>query len=131
MPATWARDAKTRFMRVAKKREVRARLHPGAVGFVQPDLEDDLRDAHLVVVWSSSVGVKALIAGIPVVAEAPWWICKSAAVTLGPDTDVNSTIWYDGREHAMQRLAWAQWNLAEITSGQAFDRLLEAQPVMA
>jgi len=130
MPERWGENTAEQLCKVTK-REVRLRLHPGNNRPAVP-LEDDLRDAHCVVIWSSSVGVKALIAGIPVVCCAPWWVCKKAthpldAYGLAID-DVRAFPCDDSadmiRLYAMEDLAWAQWSVEEIKSGMAFEHLL-------
>ena len=125
MPAGWAQDVAGR-LRKLTKREVRIRPHPGNNPPAKP-LADDLAGAWACVIWSSSAGVHALVAGVPVICEAPFWICKETAFTffhedyLGrvnlSQMDVNRTI-------ALQRLAWAQWSVEEIASGEPFRHLL-------
>lgn len=120
MPPEWAHDVKKRLTKFTK-REIRVRPHPGNDAPKKP-LADDLRDAWAVVIWASSAGVHALVAGIPVICESPHWICKKAASTLA---SIESPTMF-GRTVELQRLAWAQWNLAEIASGEAIDHLLRA-----
>jgi hypothetical protein len=80
------------------------------------------------VVWYSSIGVDALIAGIPVICHAPYWVCKSAA--FGPDADVeNLDLTTIDRQAAMERLAYHQWSIVEIASGKPFEHLLQTQEV--
>ncbi len=123
MPANWAEDVAGR-LRKLTNREIRIRPHPGNEPPRKP-LSEDLRDCWAVVIWSSSAGVHALVAGIPVVCEAPYWICNGAAETDINDTDALEFpwIWYQ-REPDLNRLAWAQWTLKEIQTGEAFTRLL-------
>lgn len=120
MPTRWGEQT-AEALRKATKLEVRLRLHPGNNRPAVP-LEDDLRDARAVVIWSSSVGVKALIEGIPVICMAPWWICKSAT-SAEPGAPV---VMDDRREKAMHALAWSQWAVDEIKSGIAFEHLLHS-----
>jgi hypothetical protein len=118
MPCDWSRDVRKRLGPLTR-REIRVRPHPGNVPPTRP-LADDLAGAWAVVIWGSSAGVQALVAGIPVICESPYWICKEAASTLeriealGTEPD---------RLSALQRLAWAQWTLAEIEDGTAFNHL--------
>lgn len=116
MPADWAEKAAQR-LRQATKRPVRIRPHPNndkpAI-----EIEKDLRDCHAMAIWSSSAGVKALLAGIPVLCDAPAWILKGAtsrnlAAPELPD-----------RAPSFERLAWAQWHVEEIARGEPFRRLL-------
>ena len=123
MPANWTEECAKR-LRKLTTREVRIRCHPGN-GPSSVPLVDDLRGAWAVVIWSSSVGVKALIEGIPVVCEAPYWICKPATV---PVVDGLYNAWDMDRlrRGQLRRLAWAQWSIAEIASGEPFGHLLHA-----
>lgn len=109
MPPGWADDAARRF-RAVTGHDVRIRAHPGNNKPSKP-LADDLRGAYACVIWSSSAGVAALVAGIPVRCEAPNWICKE---TVGD------------RMQSLHKLAWGQWFQHEIKSGAAFDYLLSA-----
>jgi len=108
MPNDWAERAAADLRRIGFA--VRIRRHPGNM---RPDrsLEEDLAEASWVRVWSSSVGVRALIEGLRVAVDAPWWICKN---------------WQDvGRERALQRMAWAQWTVDEIANGTAIRALID------
>lgn len=123
MPEGWANQVAEQLRKITK-RPVRIRPHPGNGEPMRP-LADDLRDAWAVVIWSSSVGVTALTEGIPVFCCAPWWICRSAAQTSITDIDGPIPEAADRlRRYAMERLAWAQWNLSEISDGTAFNHLL-------
>jgi len=122
MPVGWADDVAARLKKITK-REVRIRPHPGNNAPVKP-LAEDLAGAWATVIWSSSAGAHSLVAGVPVICEAPHWICKAAAysgiefvLTEKPEYDID-------RERALHRLAWANWSLAEIQSGESFDHLL-------
>jgi len=106
MPHTWAEQVDRELK--AKGERTRIRYHPGNCKSDVP-LDRDLACARRVIIWSSSVGVEALLAGIPVECRAPWWICKG---------------WESiGRERALERLAWAQWSVAEIEKGEPFAHL--------
>lgn len=132
MPIGWAEDVAARLRKITD-REVRIRPHPGNNPPTKP-LAEDLGGAWATVIWQSSAGVHSLIAGVPVICEGPAWICKGAAYSglafLGanPEREID-------REIAMQRLAWANWSLAEIQSGEAIGRVLrrtsEAEVVAA
>lgn len=122
MPANWADECAKR-LRKLTTREVRIRCHPGN-GPSSVPLADDLRGAWAVVIWSSSVGVKALIEGVPVICEAPYWVCKRAAHTDWLDANLAHVDMDERRLAAMQRLAWAQWSIDELKSGQAFQHVL-------
>lgn len=92
---------------------VLVRGHPGN-NRPKRSLAEDLAGASEVWIWSSSAGVHALVEGIPVNCLAPYWICKGAGFGFS-----------DGaRLPVMERMAWAQWTLAEIESGEPFRHLL-------
>lgn len=101
MPAGWAQQQKGRI-----------RPHPGRYQSPVP-LEQDLAKAGKVVTWGSGAAIKALMWGIPVESHMPKWIGEQ------DNTDA-------GRLAMFRRLAWAQWRWEEISSGEAFSRLLAA-----
>ena len=76
-------------------------------------LEDDLAKACKVVTWGSGAAIKALMMGIRVESHMPNWIGEQ------DNTD-------EGRLAMFRRLAWANWRLSEIESGQAFRWLLQS-----
>lgn len=119
MPPNWAADVERR-LKSATKREVRVRPHPGNDRPARP-LEADLEGAHAVVIWSSSAGVHALVHGIQVVCEGPAFILKGACARSVRDIDL---LCLGEREPHFERLAWAQWTVDEIASGEPFRRLL-------
>ena len=84
----------------------RVRPHPGNRAPSVP-LKADLMGAGACHVWSSNAGVLARVLGYPVTSWAPHWICE------GP------------REAAMQRMAWSQWSVPELATGEPFARLLQ------
>lgn len=122
-PVDWPAQVKRR-LAAHTRREIRVRPHPGNEPPKKP-LADDLAGAWAVVIWASSAGVHALLAGVPVICEAPAWICKAAADSNAAQIEkVDDRGGLQTRDEALRRLAWAQWNLAEIASGAAFDCLL-------
>lgn len=119
MPADWASDVARR-LRAVTDREIRIRPHPGN-GAAKP-LEPDLQDAALCVIWSSSVGVSALVAGVPVMCEANHWICRGATGKHHVDSP------WMGETHRkweLRKLAWAQWHVDELATGEPFARLID------
>ncbi len=105
---------------LSKRWTARLRAHPGNHPPKIP-IERDLAGARAAVVWSSNAGVRALIEGYPVVCAAPHWICSEGACR-----GVNVLGFGDAsRMAALQRMAWSQWSVAEISSGEPFKRLLE------
>lgn len=88
----------------------RVRPHPGRMPSGRP-LREDLAKAGKVITWGSAAAVQAAIWGIPVESHMPNWIGEQN------NTDA-------GRLAMLRRMAWAQWNLEEISSGRAFAHLL-------
>lgn len=119
MPPNWAEEAAAR-LRKATTRPVRIRPHPGN-GEPKKPLEEDLRGAWACVIWASSAGCEALLRGIPVFSEAPFWILRGAAER---DIRTINSPEYLERLWCFESLAWAQWDLGEIESGEAFQHLL-------
>lgn len=129
MPSLWVEQV-SKAIRTFSKRPIRVRVHPGN-DRPQRGLVDDLKGAWAVVVWASSSGVHALAEGISVAAYAPHWICKGAAfegvselLTISEQPDVRQRM-TERRRAAFERMAWAQWTVDEIASGQPFRALLE------
>jgi hypothetical protein len=119
MPGTWVESTAKELQRWTR-RPVRVRPHPGNAPPKVP-LANDLRDAWAVIIWASSAGCEALVAGIPVYACGPYWVagpasCKKLRTIDNPEPP--------DRLPAMHRLAWAQWHVTEIASGEAFKHLL-------
>lgn len=106
-PDGWAEKMKWRF------HDSRIRPHPGKNG--GPDLMYDLEKARAVVTWSSGAALSALIYGIPVWCANKWWIGASAAA------HIDQCLMRDdiARLETFRRLAWAQWNIDEIRTGEA------------
>lgn len=119
MPADWAEKKLLELKQ--QGREARIRRHPGNDAPKRP-LAEDLAGAEEVHIWSSGAGIHALVAGIPVVCHAPYWICKSASQPRAEIKD--SWQWADARVKALMRMAWAQWTLEEIERGDPFIMLL-------
>lgn len=102
MPGGWAAG-------VANRYGARIRPHPGR-HHCKP-LKEDLEGVGTAVTWGSGAAIKALMIGVSVISEMPRWIG-----------------WQDnteaGRLDMFRKLAWAQWELHEIESGEAFAHLL-------
>jgi len=121
-PPGW-NEATAASIRKRTKREVRIRPHPGNDAPKRP-LELDLAGAWACAIWSSGSGIKALALGIPTFFDAPFWICSPGALRMSedPEKPLRSDA---ARLVAMQRMAWAQWQVQEIQSGEPFRRLLQ------
>lgn len=103
--------------------KIRLRKHPGREK-PETTLQQDLQGARSCVIWSSSSGLRALQAGIPVCYCAPHWIASGAAVR-GLD-GVRAPMLDDAsRLAAMRRVAWAQRSIEEIETGEPFATILE------
>lgn len=101
----------------------RIRRHPGGEP-VQVTLRDDLADVGQVVTWSSGAALLALIMGVPVFYAFPRWIGAPASQPLAAFATVGPLRDDAARLGMFRRLAWAQWTLAEVESGYAFEQLL-------
>lgn len=121
-PPNWHFNAQ-RYLTVRTKRPVRIRYHPGNQA-PQTPLEKDLEDCWACAIWSSSSGVRALTLGVPVLYEAPHWICSEAAKPLAlvenPDRSDSR------RLAALRTMAHGQWRVSEIESGEPFARMRAA-----
>jgi hypothetical protein len=84
----------------------------------------NFEQAHACLVWSSGAAIRALIEGVPAFYAAPHWICEGAALKWGgyPETPRRDDA---ARLAALQRMAWGQWTIDEITTGEPFVRLRE------
>ena len=123
-PANWHIQAAAKLSKITK-RPIRIRHHPGNQPPKTP-LEEDLRDAHACVIWSSGSGVKSLVLGVPVFYDAPRWICEGAALK---SWDVENPLRDDDRRlEAFHRMAQCQFTVDEIASGLPFRRILESLP---
>lgn len=87
----------------------RVRPHPGTGPAKR--LSEDLAECGRVVTWGSGAAVQALMWGIRVESHMPNWIGEQ------DNTDA-------GRLSMLRRLAWAQWRLSELRTGEPFARLL-------
>ena len=117
MPTGWTDDV-VRRLKAVTDRPIRVRLHPGKS---RTDPWDDLQDAWAAVTWASGAGIKAIVHGVPVFHELPQWI-GSPSAKFGI-SQIEEPFLGD-RLPMLERLAFAQWTLAEIASGEAFRSVL-------
>lgn len=117
MPYGWASEA-ILALRRRTNRAVRIRPHPGQGRNYEPDFTG----VFAAVTWGSGAAIKALAAGIPVFYDFKNWIGKTAAMPLA-SANLEEPFLGD-RLPMFQRLAWAQWRLSEIESGEPFRELL-------
>lgn len=102
------------------KPEIRKRAHPGRHQ-PQRTLLADLKGARACVTWASNCANEALLLGIPTFRTAPYHVNEACLTDLKQLIDLPET----DRLTGFQKLAWAQWFLPEIESGQAFRTLLQ------
>jgi hypothetical protein len=81
--------------------------HPGNFAPRVPE-DEDLKNAEVLYIWCSAMGVRALVEGVPVKHHAPHWVCEDSEVS---------------REDALQRMAHGQWHFEEIATGEPFARM--------
>jgi hypothetical protein len=115
-PITIARELRKR-----TARNVRVRLHPGDKN---SPMDDDLKNVHAAVTWSSGAAIKALAAGIPIFYCLKGWIGASASVYGIEDIEKPDC---GDRLPMFRRLAWAQWSAAEISTGWPIQWLLKSR----
>lgn len=114
MPRDWLQRTLTG-LKARTDREIRIRRHPGAS---KEDPYEALAGCHAAVTWGSGAGIKALAAGFPVFSDFAQWIGFDASAWLAGDLE-DPCLSDAGRLAMFERLAWAQWSLGEITSGEA------------
>ncbi|OFX02442.1 MAG: hypothetical protein A3E78_10990 [Alphaproteobacteria bacterium RIFCSPHIGHO2_12_FULL_63_12] len=118
MPRPWTGEV-VRRLRHATQRPIRVRPHPGKE---KSDPSPDFVDCWAAVTWGSGAGIKAIVAGIPVFHEFERWIGAPAArFGIG---DLENPFLGD-RMPMLQRLAYAQFTIDEISTGEPFRCLLQ------
>lgn len=120
MPTSWTATVMKKLARITD-RPIRLRQHPG---HKKTDPGPDFVNCHAAVTWGSGAGIKAIQAGIPVFHELDHWIGNCGGARLGDDVEACNM---PDRAELWRRITWAQWSLAEIASGEAFDGLLHAK----
>lgn len=130
-PPAWHRQVAAALEKAGRK--VMVDDHPGKPA-CDPGVTDRvlraLAGAQACAVWSSGVGVRALVDGVPVYYDAPHWICEGAAVQFvlgGRPAKMDDA----ARLDALHAMAWAQWNVVEIASGEPFKFIVEAAAAAA
>ncbi len=116
-PRGWAESVASQ-LRSRTSRQVIVRPHPGNH---EPPLEPDWTRCWAAVTWASGAGIKALIAGIPVFYGLDKWIGAPAALPVTADIE---RPFLGDRLPMLRRLAWAQFGLDEIATGEPFAGLL-------
>lgn len=126
MPRDWEGSVVPRIRRITKSSMVHVRRHPGTSKETTP-LSDDFQHAWCSVTWGSSAATKALVAGVPVFYEFDRWIAGPAACfgINNISMDVSAHTMMGDRVAMLSNLAWAQWTLDEVLTGEPMERLLE------
>lgn len=119
MHPDWAERCARRLSKETSRRVV-IRKHPGNDAPRRP-LSDDLVGAWAVFVWSSSVAVHSLVAGVPTFIEASFHSVKGASARGRVDAPE-----CPDRLPNFERMAWGQWRLDEVERGDPFRHLLGA-----
>lgn len=124
-PPDWHRDVARRLAKAGWS--TRIREHDGKPAndpATVAHMRGLLADAHACVVWSSANGVRALVEGVPVCREAPHSIV-AGAVQHGI-CGLREPLMDDARRlAALERMAWAQWSVAELETGEPFGSLAQ------
>lgn len=125
-PPNWHTTTAHDLQRITQRRLV-VQTHPGKPACdpaATAALIEALRGAHCMCIWSSAAGVRALVEGVPVFYGAPNWICAEAAMWGISASYLERPMMDDGaRLAALHQMAWAQWSVAELASGEPFDLL--------
>lgn len=119
-PPLWAEKAAAKVKRLTSS-PVRIIPHPGNHAPKAPP-KQDLRHASAMVIWCSSMGVLALVEGIPVFYAAPRWVCSESGSPLSkfPESNRNDSC----RKAALHRMSHGQWHFNEIATGEPFARII-------
>lgn len=120
MPREWVRIVNLE-LTSSGCRNIRLRQHPGGNKKAVP-LERDLTNAARCITWGSGAAVKALIEGVPVFYQFRRWI-GGAAARFGVG-GLNDPV-LSGREEMLEHLAWAQWSVEELATGDPLKHLIE------
>lgn len=125
-PHAWHQKTAQKLQAITK-RPIVIRAHPGCRTQGVRPLAADLRDAWAVVIWSSAVGVHALVAGVPTFYAAPHWICAGAALPLSRFGMYAEAPMMDdaARSAALARMAGGQWTYQEIATGEPLRGVIE------
>lgn len=124
MPRGWTDDV-TRRLRALTRREIRVRIPP-STGIRSRSLDEDLEHARAAVVWASSAGIKAMLAGVPTFHELPGWIgARASAYGIGGIGGAALGESMGSVETMLRHVAAAQWTVEEVASGEAFKALLK------
>jgi len=122
-----AAEALAARLRSITKLPVHVRHHPGR-NPPTTSLAEDLWDAAFAVTHTSSAGLHALAAGVPVITTADRWFGRPGAAFLEAGASDDAWGRWEGllvrddaaRAETFRRVAWAQWTINEIRDGTPF-----------
>lgn len=120
-PRDWLEKVQRTLSKITT-RPIRVRGHPGNAPPRTP-LARDLEGAWCAMTWASAAGIRALAAGVPVFSDFGQWIGHPAATPFPGDIEAPN-VSDVARETMLNRVAWAQWSVSEIGSGESFKRLM-------
>lgn len=110
-PAGWAESVGFDSPRPVLRRLTRKRV----------PLDAQLQDAWCTVVWTSTVAIKSILAGVPAFYCGPTLI---GAELASPGLDIEHPVMPD-RIPVLERIAWTQWTAEEVAGGEPFARLFD------
>lgn len=119
MPRAWPSETARRIEAMGFAAHIR---HAPSACFGQPSLDSELAQSRAVAIWTSNVGTLARLAGKNVILCGPHHIVDGC---MGRDFEEIAHPKHRDPLPAFQRLAWAQWTVEEIKSGEPFKMLME------
>lgn len=111
-----------RRLRAVTRRPIVLRHKPLGRRTRQPPLSNALANAWIVVTHSSAVALEALAAGVPVIVTEPTF-CAARLGTPWHRLENPYRPTQDERRELFARIACHQWTLAEMRSGEIWERL--------
>ncbi len=120
-PPNWGRKTVTQISSWVGGKRVTLMAHPGDKNKYALDAAA-LKNADACVIWSSAIGVRALIAGIPVWYAAPHWVCEEGAASFKNFAVAKRDD--EARMRALHRMSHGQWHFDEIGTGEPFARII-------
>src|SRR5262245_42882427 len=103
-PEGWLLRTKDKL--ISRNYDCLTHFHPGA----RPHPPIDFTDVWCAVTWASGAAIKALVEGVPVFYEFPYWVGAKAAKFGLEEMEP----WRGDRLPMFQELAWAMWRAEEI-----------------
>lgn len=130
----WLRETTGKLQTITTD-QIRLRRHPlgpsdmpGIIGILDEagrPLADDLAAARVVITFNSNVAVDAILAGVPVIAmdegSMAWGVVPHRLEYAA--SGMESALMGAALQQWMNELAWKQWNLGEMSTGQAWEHI--------